>query len=169
MSWLRIDDGFTSNSKVVQLSDREFRVWMRTLCHCGRSQDPTVDEGTLSEVAGLTRPLVKKLADLRLLDEVGEVWEVHDWPHYQPKDATGADRQARWRARKRLSDVTNTVTAVVTDGVTEPLPRARARTRDRPDPSRTHTAKPALEEEIVEEALAVDVGSPFLFEVRSMP
>lgn len=125
MSWVRVDDGFTSNAKIVQLSDRDFRVWMRLLCHCARTRDPSVDKVALNEVAGLTKASVGRFAALVLLDPVGDDFEVHDWPQYQPKDSTGADRQAAWRARKAVTDtVTKTVTSAVTGTVT-PLARTR--------------------------------------------
>lgn len=127
MSWLRVDDGFTSNAKVAQLTDSEFRVWMRLLCHCARSQDPSVDPVARREVNGLTAGRVRRYADLGLLDAVGDHHEVHDWSDYQPKDSTAAERQARWRSRQA-------VTGAVTPAVTEPLPRVRAGARDRPVP-----------------------------------
>ena len=99
MSWLRIGDEFASHPKIAQLTDREFRVWMRTLCFCARYQDPTIDEVALIEVPGLTKTIVTKLGTLGLIDVVGDKFEIHDWAGYQPKDATGAERQAKWRAR----------------------------------------------------------------------
>ena len=99
MSWLRIDDRFASHPKVAQLSDKEFRVWMRTLCYCACYQDPTVDHVALGEVPGLTRKVAMRFAELELLDTSDAGFEVHDWAMYAPKDATGAERQARWRAR----------------------------------------------------------------------
>jgi hypothetical protein len=125
VSWLRVDDGFTGNAKIIQLTDREFRVWMRLLCHCARTRDPSVDKIALNEVAGLSKALVARFAKLELLDVVGDAFEVHDWPQYQPKDATSAERQAAWRARKAVTDaVTQTVTETVTSlaCAREPVP-----------------------------------------------
>jgi hypothetical protein len=99
MSWLRLDDGFATNPKIAALSDRELRVWLRVLCYCAQLQDPTVDRVTIREVSGLTLRVISKLIDVGLLDESGSDYEVHDWAFYQPKDKTGADRQAKWRAR----------------------------------------------------------------------
>jgi hypothetical protein len=140
MTWLRIDDGFTANGKIAQLTDNEFRCWMRLLCHCAKVKDPTVDKATIQEVPGLTSRRVGRLIELQLLDKIGEMAEVHDWAKFLPKDETSAERQARWRARKRQADtvtppVTPTVTDNASDTVTETAPRARAHTRD-PVPSR---------------------------------
>lgn len=104
MTWLRIDDGFASHPKLAQLSDKEFRVWCRTLCFCARYQDPSVDAVALNEIPGLTKAMIAKFADLGLLDGSAQHREIHDWSSYQPKDATGAERQARWRARNGSSN-----------------------------------------------------------------
>jgi hypothetical protein len=103
MSWLRLDDDFASHPKIAALTDRQFRVWMRVLCYCGKHQDPTVDRVAIREVKGLTSRSVLRFAQLELLDKSGRDYEVHDWPLYQPKDTTGAERQARWRARRNAA------------------------------------------------------------------
>lgn len=128
MAWLRIDDGFTSNSKIAQLSDAEFRAWMRLLCHCARSRDPSVDDVAIREVSGLNSRRIRRFAEVGLLDEVGSHFEVHDWAKFIPKDATNADRQARWRARHRNA---RNADAGVTETVTNPS-RTRAGTRGVP-------------------------------------
>jgi hypothetical protein len=99
VTWLRVDDGFANHPKVAQLSDKDFRVWMRTLCYCARYQDPSVDAATAAEVTGLTPAAIRRFSAIGLLDEMGGMHEIHDWTNYIPKDMTGADRQARWRAR----------------------------------------------------------------------
>lgn len=100
MSWLRLDDGFATNPKIAELTDRELRVWLRVLCYCAQLQDPTVDSVTVREVKGLNSRTILRLLSVGLLDESGDDYEVHHWEHYQPKDLTGATRQARWRARR---------------------------------------------------------------------
>src|SRR6266576_2816884 len=109
MAWLRIDDGFTANSKIAQLTDAEFRCWLRLLCHCAKSQDPSVDRAAIREVSGLTLARISRYSQLGLLeisngsqtesgDQTGGVYEIHNWAKYLPKDSP-TERQARWRAR----------------------------------------------------------------------
>jgi hypothetical protein len=144
MSWTRLDDNFPANPKIAALSDAEFRVWVRVLCHCGRVHSPRIDDRNRGEIVGLTPTRIKKFVAYGLLDPVkneenfeeisrknGAIFEVHDWRNYQPKDATSAERQARLRA-KRV--VTNTVKETVTPTVTSALPRVRA-FPSRPDPT----------------------------------
>lgn len=134
MSWLRIDDRMMTHPKIVHLTDRQFRVWMRVLSYCSQVEDPTIDEHVIRDVSGLTSKGVATYVRLGLLDVVsGSVFVVHDWADYRPKDSSGAERQARWRAKRRhgrngsgnAERNDESVTGDVTDGVTNP----RARTR----------------------------------------
>lgn len=110
MSWLRIDDAFADHPKIGQLTDREFRVWMKTLCYCARYKDPTVDATTIGSVAGLDSRKINRFAELGLLDDLGASRVIHDWQVYAPKDPTGAERQAHWRAANRNGHITAGVT-----------------------------------------------------------
>ena len=146
MAWLRIDDGFTRNSKIAQLTDAEFRVWMRLLCHCAGSRDPSVDDVAMREVAGLNRQRVQRFHHLDLVDEIGGSYEIHDWLLYQPKDGTNADRQARWRSRRNASQaVTPPVTGVTHEAVTAPVTPSRA--RDAGAGTRGYPSSPVQSEE----------------------
>ena len=162
MSWVKIDDGFAEHPKISLLTDREFRIWVTLLCYCGRQGDPTVDRITARSVKGLTPRLASKLEDIGLLDlaqktpridptfdsvsltkTIQNVYEIHDWIHYQPKDKTGAERQARYRAR-RLEQAEPDRYATVTPTVTEPVTPDRYSDRYEnvtpvPDPSRPVT------------------------------
>jgi hypothetical protein len=109
VSWLRIDDGFADHPKIGVLTDKEFRAWVKVLCYCARYRDPTVDAATIAAVNGLTAAMVARYATLGLLDAHGESQVIHDWATYAPKDPSGADRQAKWRA-SRNGDVAKLVT-----------------------------------------------------------
>jgi hypothetical protein len=100
MAWVRLDDRFTENPKILELSDAEFRTWVRLLCHCAHVGDPSVDVKTRREVAGLSKTRIDHFAVLGLLDRLDGAYEVHDWLTYAPKDATSAERVSRFRARK---------------------------------------------------------------------
>ena len=103
MAWLRIDDGFAAHPKIAALSDKDLRVWLRVLCYCAKHSDPTVDRVTRQEVPGLTRQVCDRFIGLELLDVEDGSLVIHDWVEYQPRDATGAERQARWRAKRNGS------------------------------------------------------------------
>lgn len=151
MAWLRLDDGFATHPKIAALTDRELRIWLRVLCYCSQHQDPTVDRITIQVVSGLTLKVIRKLIEVGLLDESGGDYEVHDWLVYAPKDPTGADRQAKWRARRNADR--NGTSNGLRNGVERYADRdetvtsragARARPRPVPSPTRPETTPPSF-------------------------
>jgi hypothetical protein len=81
MSWLRLDDAFASHRKVSKLTDREFRVWVRVLCHCARYDSDRIDAH--SEVKDLTEKTARKFLSLGLLEPADDDgYAVHDWILY---------------------------------------------------------------------------------------
>lgn len=85
MSWLRIDDGFAEHYKIAELSDREFRVWLRILCYAARNNGRAgrLTAAMRREIVGLTPTILKHLLALGLLDaDIDGIVSVHDWPIY---------------------------------------------------------------------------------------
>src|SRR3954451_6172806 len=100
MAWLRLDDGFAGSPAIVNLTDREFRLFIRLLCHCSRYSRSIVDEAPRREVRGLRSRSLARFATLGLLSEIRpNTYEVRDWALFRPGDPTAAERQARPRAR----------------------------------------------------------------------
>lgn len=149
MSWLRIDDGFSEHHKIAELTDREFRVWIRVLCYSARNPNKTgrLSRAMRKEIVGLTAPITRRLVTLELLDQDADpgIVCVHDWRTYNPADPTAASRMQRHRDRN--STVTDTVTEGVTPTVTETEHDrngngpSRGDTRARPVPSRKETPR----------------------------
>jgi hypothetical protein len=103
VSWLRIDDGFAEHYKIAELTDREFRIWVRTLCYAARNNGK---EGRLTaamrrEIVGFSDRISGRFVALGLLDEDDgdDVLHVHDWRAYNPKDPTAAERMKRRRSK----------------------------------------------------------------------
>lgn len=120
MTWLKLDDGFAAHPKIAQLTDKQFRTWVRLLCHLSRydSDNGLVTDATRKDLSGITPVFVTKCTSLCLLDLVAGEMYVHNWETYRPKrDNTVTERVQRHRERKR-----NAVTANGGNGVT---PRAR--------------------------------------------
>lgn len=101
MSWLRLDDGFAQHPKVADLTDREFRAWVKLLLYCARYRtEGDVTEAALREL-GVGKAARDTFVSVGLLDVEETEWHVHDWSSYNPSDPTNADRQARFRAKRR--------------------------------------------------------------------
>lgn len=101
MPWLRVDDGFTEHYKIAELTDKEFRVWMRTLCYAARNNGRRgrLTAAMRREILGLNATVTRRFVSLGLLDQEEEpgALTIHDWRVYNPKDPTAADRQRRRR------------------------------------------------------------------------
>lgn len=112
MSWLRIDDQFAENDKILDLGDRAFRLHMVALCYCARNLCDGIlcnrQVDIVCAVIGAKRPL-------RYIDELvrAELWvpiagggyELHDYLEYNPSAAAvKAKRDARRSAGKRGAD-----------------------------------------------------------------
>lgn len=82
MAWLRIDDGFTENAKIAQLTDGEFRVWMRLLCWAARQRAAKVTTGLCRELVGLNPTKLRRYVQLGLLDANGDGYTIHEFLVY---------------------------------------------------------------------------------------
>jgi len=155
MAWLRLDDGFDTHPKLLELSEGERWRWTRLLLHCARHRTEGVVTMRALRDLGLARSRRKLIAS-SLLNETDDdgIFTVHDWAEYNPKDPTKSERQARWRQRKRDSETGQTrlhVDGPVDGDVDDPtvyksVSRAQARARG---PSRTPTTD-SDEEPVVE-------------------
>lgn len=152
MSWLRLDDGYMSHEKILQLRDGEFRLWHAALAECNKqANDGIFPKATLRVLYGhLERPKTGLACTLALVKvglwyDLGSHIRIHDYLEYQISsdqrkrlNKAAANRMQRHRESKisRLSKtddaqrygVTNTVTDVVTNAVTSPVVTPEVRT-----------------------------------------
>lgn len=101
MSWVRLDDGFMEHAKVIGLPPRDIVVHLRALCYAARRRDPHITPAALPLLVA-TPAIAQRLTGAGLWDRNSDGWVIHDWDDYQP--ASNADRQRRYRDRKRGDD-----------------------------------------------------------------
>lgn len=148
MPWLRLDDRFTKHPKVLKLKRADRWTWLEILEYCAAYQTGGhVPDAIQDVVPHATPALIQTFVQARLLDDEQGGHHVHDWDVYNPKDPTKADRQARWRAKRR-EPVDTPVDTPVDDAVDAPVdknetarvdaavvaPRVAARARPVPVP-----------------------------------
>lgn len=137
MVWFKIDDGFWSHPKVLELSDAAVALWTRAGSYCaGHLTDGEVKKSTLRVLAA-DHDAAVELVLAGLWDETANGWHFHDWAEYQPTReevmkeraaATERKRVSRERSRQRSQGVSRR-DDYGTDGVIPPSP-------SRPDPTR---------------------------------
>lgn len=143
MSWLRIDDGYDTHPKLLELTEAQRWRWTRVLIHCARHRTEGHVKPAVLKDLGLGRT-VTRLLQLGLLESNGDAgYLVHDWSTFNPKDPTKAERQARWRATQASREPStppstppSTETAPVDDLVDAETVHSRVGARARPVPSR---------------------------------
>ncbi|WP_420114534.1 hypothetical protein [Pseudactinotalea sp.] len=140
MPWFKVDDGFWSHPKVIELSDAAGWLWARAGSYCAKHlTNGRVTSGTLRMLAAdrdAATELV--LAGLWDFDAAENVWVFHDWAEYQPtREQVEAERaKTRERVEKhRANRVSNGARNGVTNGVSTGAP-------SRPVPTPTTTYVP---------------------------
>ena len=104
MAWWRAQDDLAENPKTAQLTDGQFRTWIRVLGYAARIRTDGVLELAVlrKNLPRTTRKFVEKCLELRLLDRVENcpnLVQVHNWKKYHPTDPTGAERARRYREK----------------------------------------------------------------------
>jgi hypothetical protein len=112
MGWVRIDDGFFWNRKILELSKDAKLLFVAGLCHCaGQLTDGFVSNAAVSSLSsfiGVKRSAIAELVNVELWHKREDGFDVHDYLKYQPtaeeervRRAEHAERMRRWREEKR--------------------------------------------------------------------
>lgn len=159
MPWFKIDDGFWSHPKTLQLSDGAQALWVRAGSWCMAHLTDGVIPPFALPVLGAKRRFIDELVTVSLWIRDADSYRFHDWEKYQPtRESVEADRDAaaeRKRKSREKSRQQSRRDIGVTDGVSSP---DAAPSPTRPDPTRptetpngvSRTAKAALESAFAE-------------------
>lgn len=106
MSYVALDDRFPEHPKILQLTDREHRVFVALLCYCARNRT----EGAIppvKPVLGMNTRVTARLLELELLEENGGELRIHDYADYNgTRQQREAARERKRRQRERDRGVT---------------------------------------------------------------
>jgi hypothetical protein len=117
-TYIRLHDGMPDHPKVVGLSDGAFRLYVESICWCGRHlTDGVVPAAGMRRMGGWSPEAVSELADATLIEADGEThWLIHDYTEHQrtaeevaairrAKRAAGATgNHDRWHVARGLRD-----------------------------------------------------------------
>jgi len=134
--WVKLDDGFVENEKVMGLHDRAFRLHVAAMCYSARNlTDGLITERSERIIGAIlnvqTRRWVKELVAAKLWTPVSGGHVINDYLEYNPaadevKAARrrNAERQASSRRRRAEArhEVDNALRNGVTDGVSHAAP-----------------------------------------------
>ena len=108
MKWFRFYTETLNDPKVLELSDRQFRFWVKCLCvaseHDGRLPDGShhLARMRVDHFLSMRDALVKG----GLIDALGDGYAIHNWGARQWATDTNRERQRRYRERHRNVTVT---------------------------------------------------------------
>lgn len=101
MPWVKLDDAFWANPKVVAVGNEAAGAYCRMLSYCGQHlTDGAIDDATAKFIA---RPaLFNKLAEHGFIQRNGKGWVIPDYLDFNPSRAkVEAKRKARVDAGKK--------------------------------------------------------------------
>lgn len=123
MKWFRLYDEITEDSKIIQLSDQEFRVWILTLCHASKqvvrgyysSSKSLVSllKGEMNCKSKSIESAFQKLESLGMIKLNNESIQIVNWNKRQFRSDDVSERVKRYR------NVTRNVTETPSDTDTD--------------------------------------------------
>lgn len=104
--WIRLDDGFVEDERILGLSDKSFRLHVAALCSCGRNlTDGTVSVVRAQALRALTRTSTKhvdELVEVGLWEGDGP-WQIRRFLDYNPSaEKVTSDRQKAAERRRNV-------------------------------------------------------------------
>lgn len=130
MTWVKLDDRFAGNPKVIAAGPEPMWLYVAGLCWCAQNlTDGRIPKAVLPILSTVKRPpaCAQRLVEVGLWIDDGDGYEVHDYLEFQPSKAkVEAEREAA-KERQRKSREGRAGSHAVTDGVSADAPT-------RPDP-----------------------------------
>lgn len=103
MTWFKVDDGFWSHEKVIELSAEAGWLWVRAGSYCAHQLTDGLVKAPIVSLLGSTSEVANQLVEAGLWDSIDGGYEFHDWLKYQPtRDEVESKREA-WKERQRAA------------------------------------------------------------------
>ena len=96
MTWVKLDDGFPTHPKVLELSDRAFRAYVTALCYAAQH---LTDGFVPTRIVG--KRAATELIDARLIVAGEGGWVIHDYLSFNPSRESVETKRRADVARKR--------------------------------------------------------------------
>lgn len=104
MPWVKLDDGFYSNPKVIKVPPLARSLYVAGLCHCASG----LTDGQITKAAlplltaqtGAPRNAAAALVDVGLWHDGGDHYAVNDWAHFNQTAADISERRKAEREKK---------------------------------------------------------------------
>jgi hypothetical protein len=106
--WFRFYAGALRNPKVLRLSDKDFRLWVRLLAVASENDGHIPDGDDLRLVLNMRLDHlssgVDRLISGGLIDAIDDGYEPHGWAKFQYKSDTSTERVHKHREKRNVSE-----------------------------------------------------------------
>lgn len=149
MPWFKVDDGFWSHPKVIDLTPEAGWLWLRAGCYASQHLTDGLVKFSTLRMLGAESLDADALVQAGLWDSKPDGYEFHDWERYQPPSSTSKAKRdelsqkraeagrkganSRWQNEKQ--DDSNTDGKLLSGGDGKSIAPSR------PVPSRPQTPK----------------------------
>jgi hypothetical protein len=101
MAWFKVDDGWWSHPKTLQLSPQAIALWVRAgSWSCQHLTDGFISDSTLT-LFGYKSVASRDLVEAGFWEKADGGFQFHDWADYQEKSEIVRERRERARERMR--------------------------------------------------------------------
>ena len=95
--WVRLDQGFPDNQKVIGLSDAAFRLFIKSLCWSARNGTDGAIKKPVALALGAKPRTLAELVNAGLFDAIGHDYAIHDYLEHQES----AEQVEKFRSARR--------------------------------------------------------------------
>ncbi|RPH75613.1 hypothetical protein EHM76_01250 [bacterium] len=146
MPWFKVDDGFHSHPKVIDLPLEAAGLWAKAgSWSADQLTDGFVPNKILKHLGGKVR-VAEQLVTAKLWEKVEDGYQFHDWKQHQPTKTQVLERRdktrekvRKFRERNRVTDASSNpvtevdVTGLVTHAPSRPVPSLKREESARAD------------------------------------
>ena len=108
--WFRMYAEAMRNPKIISLSDRDFRTWVRLLSIASENNGKIPSAETCKTLLSMRLDHLlasfQRLVRSGLIDSLGDCYEPHNWNKFQYKSDSSTERVTLHRERKRNNNET---------------------------------------------------------------
>ena len=139
MTWIKLEDSFTSNPKIAMLPDSAFRLYVTSLCYAGKHLTDGFIPAPLRRSLGteMASKATRKLLEKGLWIKVEGGYEINDYLKYQTsKEQAEMDKENN---RLRVERARKAKTQAIRNGVTNGVRTGGVTVTHTPTPTHTPT------------------------------